>query len=154
MGLHVNLICQKDLLLKRSTNSAIRMSKSFPHPTHSRQVWEQGISLPKSHCSQVKSTKEWFRKKRIPILDWPANNLDANLIENLWRILKRTLRKYCPSKLGKLEQVIIDVWASGSPETSLDLIDSLTRTNEGKSQCKKCNNKVLSVLIQFFKYVH
>ena len=51
----------------------------------------------------MKSTKEWFTEKRIPVLDWPTNSPDANPIENLQGILKRRLRKYYPSNFKELK---------------------------------------------------
>ena len=36
----------------------------------------------------VKSTKERFREKRIPVFGWLTKSSDANQIENLWGILK------------------------------------------------------------------
>ena len=57
----------------------------------------------------AKPTKEWFREKRVAVLDWPANSTDKNPIENLLEILKRRSRKYNPSNLVELKRVIIKV---------------------------------------------
>ena len=48
-------------------------------------ISQYDIALPNT----TKSTQEWFREKRMPVFDWPANSPDANTIKNLRGILKR-----------------------------------------------------------------
>ena len=70
----------------------------------------------------AKSTKEWFREKRILVLDWPVNpreNLGGNPLEEM--------RKHYPSICEDLKKAIIEVWAYVSPETCRDLIGSLPK---------------------------
>ena len=69
----------------------------------------------------AKSTKEWFKEKRIHVLDWPANSLNSNPIENILKILKRWFKKYYTSYLKELKRVIADVWVRVSLEFGLDL---------------------------------
>ncbi len=40
----------------------------------------------------TKGTKSWFNDHGVTVLDWPANSLDVNPIENLWVIVKRKMR--------------------------------------------------------------
>ncbi|XP_067312447.1 LOW QUALITY PROTEIN: fibroblast growth factor 24 [Pseudorasbora parva] len=38
-----------------------------------------------------KSTKEWLKKKKVKVLQWPSDSPDLNLIEMLWRNLGKHL---------------------------------------------------------------
>ncbi len=40
----------------------------------------------------AKSTKSWLNEHGVGVLDWPANSLDLNPIENIWSIVKRKIR--------------------------------------------------------------
>ena len=42
-------------------------------------IFQHDLAPPQT----VKSTKEWFMEKKIPVLDWPTNSPDTNPIENL-----------------------------------------------------------------------
>ena len=97
----------------------------------------------------VKSTKEWLRKKRIPVFDWLANSLDANPIKNLCGILKRTLRKYCRSNLEELKWVITELWESVSLKTWV-LISSLPESMKEKVNVKTFYNSSSKVFINNF----
>ena len=82
-----------------------------------------------------------------------ANCPDANPVENLWGILKRRLRKYYPSNLEEMKRVISEMGTSMSLETCRDLIGSLLEWMKKNSKCQRCCNKVLYILMHFFKSV-
>ena len=36
---------------------------------------------------RTKLVKQWLREEHIPILEWPGNSRDLNLIENAWNLM-------------------------------------------------------------------
>ena len=59
----------------------------------------------------AEATLEWFRGKRINVLELPNQSLDLNPIENLWSDLKIAVHKRKPSNLKELEQFCLEEWA-------------------------------------------
>ena len=60
------------------------------------------------------------------MLDWPANSPDLNPIENVWGIVKKTMRamlEFCDA--GELKAAIDATWASIAPQHDQRLIDSM-----------------------------
>lgn len=64
------------------------------------------------HTSRV--TKEWFQRKNIELMQWPARSPDLSPIENLWGILTRKV--YGNGKqfatVAELKDSIRQAWAS------------------------------------------
>lgn len=59
----------------------------------------------------AKATLEWFKRKRVNILEWPSQSPDLNPIENLWSDLKIAVHQRKPSNLKELEQFCHEEWA-------------------------------------------
>jgi hypothetical protein len=56
----------------------------------------------------------WKADNSIPILPWPAQSPDINVIENVWRVLKIHIKRrvnYIKIK-ADLERVVTEVWTS------------------------------------------
>ena len=81
--------------------------------------------LAPAHSARCTTT--WLRSHNIPVLEWPANSPDLNIIENVWDIMKRRMRNSRPSTTEEMVQVIKDVWMSITPETIHNLVASLPR---------------------------
>ncbi|KAI4886606.1 hypothetical protein NFI96_000804 [Prochilodus magdalenae] len=100
--------------LKKTVNAAVYQDvlETFLIPTVEEQFGEEDFifqqDLAPAHAA--KSTKDWFTKKQLEVLAWPANSPDLNVIENLWAIVKRKIRDRKPTTLDQLKQNIATAW--------------------------------------------
>ena len=46
------------------------------------------------------------------MLDWPANSPDLNIIEEVWKIMKRHMRSSHPISFVELKGLIANTWSS------------------------------------------
>ena len=58
-----------------------------------------------------KSTKEWLKKKKCNVLEWPSQSPDLNPIEMLWKDLKRSVHARKPTNIHELKQFCKEEWA-------------------------------------------
>uniref|UniRef100_A0A3B1JA95 Tc1-like transposase DDE domain-containing protein n=1 Tax=Astyanax mexicanus TaxID=7994 RepID=A0A3B1JA95_ASTMX len=102
------------------------------HKSHKNFIFQQ--DLAPAHAA--KSTKDWFTKKQLEVLAWPANSPDLNVIENLWAIVKRKIRDRKPTTLDQLKQNIATAW-----ETCDKLVKSMPRRLKAVIQAKGAATK-------------
>ncbi len=95
-------------------------------------IFQQDLAL--AHTAKV--TKSWFNDHGVTVLDWPANSLDLNSIENLWGIVKRKMRDTRLNNADDLKTAIKATWASSTPEQCHRLIDSMPRRIDAVIQAK------------------
>ncbi|KFM58275.1 Transposable element Tc3 transposase, partial [Stegodyphus mimosarum] len=73
------------------------------------------------------STKEWFRRNQVTVMDWPALSPDLNPMENFWGILARDAyakgRQF--STIHDLKLQIERSWFSPKPELLQTLVISM-----------------------------
>lgn len=75
----------------------------------------------------AKVVSEWFTKKRINKMDWPAQSPDMNPIEHLSTIMKRKVRCRSPKNKSELEKALREEWESFDPEISRKLVESMPK---------------------------
>lgn len=61
-------------------------------------------------CHKAKKTMEYFKKKNICVLDWPAQSPDLNPIENLWTHLKNEIPQHNPKRKSDLFEFVQLEW--------------------------------------------
>ncbi len=79
------------------------------------------------HTTRI--VKEFFVKKRIKVLEWPANSPDLNPIEHLWAYIKYRLGQYqeSPSTLQELWKRVQDIWVDVPIDYIHQLYESMPR---------------------------
>lgn len=102
----------------------LRLSRSF--------IFQQDGD-PK-HTSKV--VAEWFRKKKVNVLEWVAQSPDLNPIEHLWAILKIKVREQGPTNLNELKRVITGEWIKMDPKVINNLVESMPRRCEAVIKAK------------------
>jgi len=67
-------------------------------------------------CHRTKEVQAVLQDNRIPILDWPPNSPDLNLIENLWAEVGKRLRDYPRSKVHEMRAATEEIIAALNAE--------------------------------------
>jgi transposase len=59
---------------------------------------------------KAKLIKDEHQKRGGTVVDWLANSLDLNPIENVWRVLKARIAKRWPRTHEEMKTVMLDEW--------------------------------------------
>ena len=88
-------------------------------------------------CHKAAKVTKFLKKRRLPIMKWPAQSPDLNPIENLWVDLKERFHARCidlglkpstrPEVLEKYAGIIKDLWNEQGMELITKLIESMPR---------------------------
>jgi len=97
--------------------------KKFPSSNdRGRPIFQQDNARP--HTADV--AKAFMAKNRIRWMDWPPQSPDLNPIENMWSMVKRSLRrKPNPGNLKELDALVKKAWIDVPPEYYHRLITSM-----------------------------
>ena len=102
-------------------NALFKTKRSW---VHSKLIFQQD----NASCHVSKETKSYLKKKKkITLLDWPAQSPDLNPIENLWGIISRKI--YSAGKQyenrEELREAVLEAWDLIILETMEQLIQSM-----------------------------
>ena len=77
----------------------------------------------------AKITRDFIKKSKIPVIEWPANSPDLNPIETVWAHLKKQLDRYlnAPRNMDELWERVQDIWTEITPEYLRKLYESMPR---------------------------
>lgn len=78
----------------------------------------------------AKLTLEWFKKKKINVLEWPSQSPDLNPIEHLWKELKIRVHQRAPKNIQDLKTICAEEWAKITPEQCGRLVHTYNKRLE------------------------
>ena len=90
--------------------------------TYDGQWWMQQDGAP-PHTS--KSTMDFLKRKKINIIDWPAQSPDLNPIENLWGWMQHELNKHDIRNRQQLRDKVFQIWKEIPQQQTCNLIESM-----------------------------
>uniref|UniRef100_A0A8R1HYY3 DDE_3 domain-containing protein n=1 Tax=Caenorhabditis japonica TaxID=281687 RepID=A0A8R1HYY3_CAEJA len=69
----------------------------------------------------------WFRCRRVDLLEWPSQSPDFNPIEHMWEELERRLKEVRASNANQKFSQLEDAWKSIPMTVVQTLLDSMPR---------------------------
>ena len=93
--------------------------------------WEV-LQLRKNHNAMDNARYHWtyevlqfYKENYIKIIDWPPYSPDLNPIENLWGIIKDSLKGKTFSSMSSLKNKLISIWENIEEDIVKKLWDSI-----------------------------
>ena len=101
--------------------------------------FKKGIDIPilmedGASIYTAKATHALYYKLGILKMKWPANSLDLNPIENVWRLLKYRISRRCPETADEIRQYAVEEW------DKLELLDFSIYVRNIKERCQAVIN--------------
>ncbi|GBC48705.2 transposable element tc3 transposase, putative [Rhizophagus irregularis DAOM 181602=DAOM 197198] len=86
--------------------------KSVMHTVHELTGRAAIFQQDNAPIHTTKITKDWLKKNKIVVIDWPANFPDLNPIENIWKQLKDNIQscKVFPRTVDELKVALSEEW--------------------------------------------
>lgn len=94
--------------------------------------WNMPLMWRFQHDNDPKHTskhvRDWLERKKVEVIEWPAQSPDLNPIENLWEIVnKRVNREQVAGNKDKLFEAVQTAWYQIPKQIIDNLIDSMHR---------------------------
>uniref|UniRef100_A0A0K8VY49 Transposable element Tcb1 transposase n=1 Tax=Bactrocera latifrons TaxID=174628 RepID=A0A0K8VY49_BACLA len=90
--------------------------------------WEFMQDNDPKHASKL--VKQWFKKERVQVMEWPSQSPDLNPIEHLWADLKKRIGPFKASNKDELWAQIQKSWNSIPKSVCSNLVHSMHRRCE------------------------
>ena len=130
----------RDLQAKRggySTNSYLEVLEQNISIVYRRGMWFMQDNAPIHTANKV---KDWFKAKRIKVLEWPPYSPDLNPIEHLWFHLKAKVLELYPELSEvrggveyiqeQLGEALQEAWEALDQDLFDNVLDSMKRRYE------------------------
>ena len=115
------------------------------HQDDENKTW---VGLPAGQPSQTYCKgSNWFQTKKIKVLEWPSQQPDLNLIENVWKELKIRIHERATQNLQDLKTVFFEEWAKSSTDHCDRLVSSYRKAVFKLSLQTKASIQYISVSV-------
>lgn len=110
------------------------------HKLRPQQVIFQQDNYPK-HTSKL--ARKWLKSRHLPVLPWPLNSPDMNIIDHVWSYLDHKVhsRSVLPRTTDELWKALEEEWYSIDDIVLANLYASCTRRVEALNEAKGGNTR-------------
>lgn len=79
-----------------------------------------------------KSTKEWLRKNKWRLMEWPSKSLYFNTVEMPWVILNSQYIERSPSTIFQLKEFCMEEWQQWSLSRPIEKVSAQLNSTDSK----------------------